>query len=277
MSNKIINSIVENIPLIVRELNISSPLFKIYFDVVQEYFNKSNTLNIKLLSNMIWTKIELGNICSYDILHLNELIILKFYELNTHRYKNFLDLGANIGLHSIFCSKHGYKVTSVEPDPINIELFMSNLDVNNINNINLIQKAISNKVDTVKFIHVNDNYTGSHILGEKDSYGEKTYFEVETTRFENLNFTNGLVKMDIEGHESVVLKSLDISIFDKCDFIVEIHGEYNQKEVFDYFINTNINIFSQKIKFNKVSTLNEMPIGHQEGTLFISKKSKMPW
>lgn len=279
MSSKIVNSIIESIPLIARELNISSPLYKIYFDIVQEYFDNINdsNLDIKLLKNITWNKISLGNINSYDILHLNELIILKFYELNRTRYSNFLDLGANIGLHSIYCSKLGYKVSSVEPDPINLQLLTSNLELNDIQNITVIPKAISDKTDIVKFIHVNGNYTGSHIVGEKDSYGEKTYFEVQTTTFNDLNFENGLVKMDIEGHESVVLKSLDKSIYDRCDFIVEIHGEYNQKEVFEYFKDSSINIFSQKKLFHKVLKLDDMPIGHHEGTLFISKKNEMPW
>lgn len=44
---------------------------------------------------------SMGAIDSLNLFDLDELIIFSFYWANRNRYKHVLDLGANIGLHSI--------------------------------------------------------------------------------------------------------------------------------------------------------------------------------
>ncbi len=55
-----------------------------------------------------------------------------------------LDIGANIGNHSLFFSKQFDAVISFEPVPNNYLLLKANLFLNQTQNITLIEKALSN-------------------------------------------------------------------------------------------------------------------------------------
>src|SRR4051794_14324562 len=65
--------------------------------------------------SMPYTK--MGAIDSLDLFGLDELIIFAFYHANRTRYRSALDIGANLGLHSLVMSKCGFNVTAFEPDP----------------------------------------------------------------------------------------------------------------------------------------------------------------
>ena len=71
---------------------------------------------------------SMGNINSTHLFGMNELIIFAYYLVNVKgKNLNVLDLGANLGLHSIILSKFGAKVISVEPAPSHFAILESNL------------------------------------------------------------------------------------------------------------------------------------------------------
>src|SRR5258708_2926961 len=60
---------------------------------------------------------KMGAIDSVDLFGLDELIIFSFYRANRARYRRVLDIGANLGLHSIVMARCGFQVKAFEPDP----------------------------------------------------------------------------------------------------------------------------------------------------------------
>ena len=125
----------------------------------------------------------MGNISSVDLFGLDELIILSFYAINKGRYKKAMDIGANIGLHSIFLSKLGAKVISFEPDPEHIAQLSYNIKINNAKNIELVEKAVSDEYGSAEFSRVEGNTTGSHLSGAKEKpYGSIKKFTGEVTK-----------------------------------------------------------------------------------------------
>ena len=221
---------------------------------------------------------EMGAINTIHLFGLDELIIFSYYWANKSRYKNVADLGANIGLHSLIMDRCGFSINSFEPDPIHVGVFQENIANNKSVNITINQKAISDKSDTVDFIRVLGNTTGSHLAGAKeDPYGELETFSVETSDINEVLLNNDFVKMDIEGQEATAILSTKKDTWANVEMILEVGTEKNAKIIFEYLNEVNVNMFSQKTGWNKVSDLTDVPTSYKEGSLFISVADEMSW
>ena len=86
-----------------------------------------------------------------------------------------------------------------------------------------------------------------------------------------------LLKIDVEGHEKDILLATSKKDWLDTDALVEIGNEKNAEEVFNYFKKIGINLFAQKINWQLVEKLDQMPTSYHDGSLFITSKSKMPW
>jgi len=221
---------------------------------------------------------EMGAINTIHLFGLDELIIFSYYWANKSRYKNVADLGANIGLHSLIMDKCGFSINSFEPDPIHVDVFQENIVNNKSVNITINQKAISDKSGTMDFIRVLGNTTGSHLAGAKeDPYGELETFSVETSDINAVLLNNDFVKMDIEGQEATAILSTKKDTWANVEMILEVGTEKNAKIIFEYLNEINVNMFSQKTGWNKVSNLAEVPTSYKEGSLFLSVADEMSW
>ena len=221
---------------------------------------------------------EMGAINTIHLFGLDELIIFSYYWANKSRYKNVADLGANIGLHSLIMDRCGFSINSFEPDPIHVGIFQENIANNKSVNITINQKAISDKSETVDFIRVLGNTTGSHLAGAKeDPYGELETFSVETCDINKVLLDNDFVKMDIEGQEAIAILSTKKDTWANVEMILEVGTEKNAKIIFEYLNEINVNMFSQKTGWNKVSDLADVPSSYKEGSLFLSVADVMSW
>ena len=64
----------------------------------------------------------MGAIDSLDLFGLDEMIIFSYYYNNRNRYNKVVDVGANIGLYSIYAAKtKNCNVFSFEPSFLNLE------------------------------------------------------------------------------------------------------------------------------------------------------------
>ena len=71
--------------------------------------------------NLAFPYFKMGAIDSVNLFALDELIMFSFYWINRSRYSRVLDIGANIGLHSIIMNFCGFQVRAFEPDPFHFE------------------------------------------------------------------------------------------------------------------------------------------------------------
>lgn len=228
--------------------------------------------------DLIFPYTKMGAIDSLDLFGIDELIIFAFYWTNSGRYKKTLDMGANIGLHSIMMSRCGFQVTCFEPDPHHFSLLTRNLRENRVDNVSPVNAAVSIEQGTMEFVRVLGNTTGSHLAGSKSNlYGEIERFPVNVLPFAELIKGADFVKLDVEGHEKVILTSTTAEQWHALDMIAEIGSEENAQAVFDHFTNIGVNMFAQKSNWNKVTRFEEMPTSYHDGSLFISSKAEMPW
>lgn len=85
------------------------------------------------------------------------------------------------------------------------------------------------------------------------------------------------VKLDVEGHEKVILTSTTAEQWRTLDMMAEIGSEDNARAIFDHFATIGVNMFAQKSSWKKVERLEEMPTSYHDGSLFISSRTEMPW
>jgi FkbM family methyltransferase len=181
----------------------------------------------------------------------------------------YLIVGAVIGARLAHCLFY-------EPDFYHFKLLKKNLKINGCKKTKLYNVAVSDSEKTnVPFIRVLGNTTANHIAGSKESpYGELKMTHVNTVAFSEILEWADLVKIDVEGHEAVLLLSTEKKQWENSDALVEVGSYQNAKAIFTHFKQLNINMYSQKNRWRKIETFAEMPISYKEGTLFVSLKNK---
>ena len=227
-----------------------------------------------------FSHVSMGAISSLDLFGLDELIIFSFYWRNRHRYANVIDMGANIGLHSVVLALGGGSVvTAYEPDPKHVAFLRTHLQENGVEDLVTVrQAAVSRESGRLEFVRVLGNTTGSHLAGaKKDPYGELEVFEVDTVGVSDAVANATLVKMDVEGLESELLTALPIERFSALDLICEVGTAANAETVWHHFVSTDVNLFSQKRGWARVESIDDLPVSYKEGSLFISMRDSMPW
>ena len=127
-------------------------------------------------------------------------------------FDTFIDVGANLGFHSLFVAKKygkNIKILSLEASKQTYNLFLENLKIQDfyVKNIMPINKLVySSSIQNIKF--VNNMFGQNHILNENFYNKKLTYENVSSETlfniYKNSNFLNTssvFVKIDIEGSE----------------------------------------------------------------------------
>lgn len=242
---------------------------------------QGETVSITLgeIENLRIRNTEFGAIQSKHLFGLDELIIFSWYQLNKGRYRKTLDLGANIGTHSIVMSKMGFDVTSYEPDPVHIDIFKSQLQSNSIINVQIRERAIANMNGEMEFTRVVGNTTGSHLTGAKqDPYGELEHFKVPVDSFaEIMEEKYDLIKMDVEGYEAKLLESLLPGQLGETEIMLEVGSAENAIKIWNDIERLGLKTYSQKENWKNVTDISGIPSSYKEGSLFISSQEGMSW
>jgi len=127
-----------------------------------------------------------------------------------------LDIGANMGNHSIYFSSHFSKVIAFEPSERNNWIMKANLELNDITNVMLIEKGLSdsrgfielgndaNKFDT------NNGFDPKASLSPVKVNRKMVEIAIADDEIEALALTEeiAMIKIDVEGLEPKVIKGL---------------------------------------------------------------------
>ena len=166
----------------------------------------------------------------YELRYLN--FFKEFLELNNYNFEemNVLDIGANIGNHTVYFSNYCNKVISFEP---NIKVFKM-LDVNTyeLDNVEIFNFGLSNESGYKKFLFDEKNFGGgslNSLQSENKTEIEillKTLDEIAPLIDHNIN----LIKIDVEGHEYDVIRGGETFIKKHVPIFL---FEQNSEEVFN--------------------------------------------
>ena len=247
--------------------------------VTHEFKDLTGVFELGSAGEVSIRNIKFGSITSAHLFGLDELIIFAWYELNSSRYKRTLDLGANIGVHSLLMNKFGSRVTAYEPDPVHVSLFHQTMKDNDVEVYELRQKAIGINSEKLNFTRVLGNTTGSHLTGAKaNPYGKLEEFEVEVDAIRDVvREKYDFVKMDVEGYEIKLISALKSDDFESMDIMLEIGTSENAVDMFTELKRLGIHAFSQKSNWNEVEKIEDLPTSHREGSLFLTTSAEMNW
>jgi FkbM family methyltransferase len=221
---------------------------------------------------------SMGAVSTLNLFDLDELIIFSFYWANRRRYRRVLDIGANLGLHAILLDRCGFEVRAYEPDPRHFELLERNFRLNGCTRIQAVKAAVSTRDGEFSFVRVLGNTTGSHLAGAKPNpYGALERFPVRVEGIAPLFAWADLVKLDAEGHEADILLATTAADWHTTDALVEVGSERSARALYCHFTTCGVNLFAQKIGWERVQGEGDMPTSYREGTLFVTVAPSMPW
>jgi FkbM family methyltransferase len=160
------------------------------------------------------------------------------------------DLGANTGMHSLLFSKlvgQEGKVYSFEPVPLNVREIQSLIHLNEVTNIHIVEKAISDTVGQAHFDLATDNWVGH--LKKADAKLEGPSITVEVTTLDTLLEGGEIaapdfIKIDIEGAESAALEGFSKSIQKhRPIFIIDMHNPDQDLKVVQFLMQRGYRVF----------------------------------
>jgi FkbM family methyltransferase len=120
-----------------------------------------------------------------------------------------VDIGAHIGLFSIFASRtlHARRIISVEPDPANFKLLSKSISANHVENATLVMAAVADESGERR-IYTNPSNTGGHSFYARGAPSRLVGAISLTELFKSSGVSEcSLLKMDCEGAEMEILES----------------------------------------------------------------------
>lgn len=170
---------------------------RLNFNINSEEFKKIHKKNFIFFFNDTLSK-EISIFGIYEKEQLNKIIDV----MKSKKKRICLDIGANIGNHSIFLSNFFEKVISFEPHPKTFKVLKFNTE--NIKNIKISNIAVTDKK---KFLYFRDEQT--HNMGGHSAH-TKGQFKTQGNKLDNILDAKKIdfIKIDTEGHEYRVLSGM---------------------------------------------------------------------
>jgi FkbM family methyltransferase len=147
-----------------------------------------------------------------------------------------LDVGANIGNHSVYFADRFARVIAIEPNPIFCLAFRATLRLNNLRNVELLECGLGAEAGTLAYQQAGvANLGASRFLAAAgDAMAAKACPQLEIKVgdevVESLDMPRlGLIKIDVEGLELSVLKGLRRTLTKQDPIVMfEAHPEVDR-------------------------------------------------
>lgn len=177
-----------------------------------DLFNGQNSFVYKL-NNSVKINLYRDSVLSQPIYRGFEVEEVSYLESVLKEGDIFIDIGANVGLFSLFASpKVGDtgRVISFEPTPITYNRLIENISLNDFKNIEARQLALSDKAGDMDFFISNNGYDAWNSLASSSDNKLQESIKVPVStldkELERIDKSNiRLVKIDVEGWEKFTL------------------------------------------------------------------------
>lgn len=170
---------------------------------------------------------------------LYERPFVKFLENHLRNARTMLDVGANIGNHSIYLSRFFEHIVSFEPNPTALEYLHQHKDLNDCTNLQICEVGLGKENASLPFLQDPGNNLGmSHFLQETEDPTTATSClnirigdqMVEELAIHDIDY----IKIDVEGLELDVLTGLRKTIEQHRPVVTfEFHGQHQGVAAFD--------------------------------------------
>ena len=183
----------------------------------------------------------------------------------------FIDVGSNVGSYTILSSAEiGAKTISIEPVPSTFDFLANNISLNNISGlVDAHNIALGGRNGSIRFTTTQDTVNHVAINNEKD------LIEVQVNTLDSVikEINPCLIKIDVEGYESEVLKGADITLKNPSlmALIVELNGSgrrygFDDNDTHQKLINNGFNPY----KYDPFSrSLFSAEVSHNQNMIYI--------
>ncbi|MCB0168768.1 MAG: FkbM family methyltransferase [Anaerolineae bacterium] len=172
----------------------------------------------------------------------------------------FVDVGANMGLYTLFAAQkvgQSGSVLAIEPSQREFERLTQNVAINRLNNVRLRQLAVSNCQAEAELLIAREDHPGHNTLGAfgYDSVKLQRKEKVAVERLDDLVEQESLyrvdvIKMDIEGAEFLALQGAEntiarfrpVLLLELSDRTLNLQG-CNSRQVWDFLTRFDYHIY----------------------------------
>lgn len=179
----------------------------------------------------------------------------------------FFDVGANVGLHSFYVTRHfpNVKITAFEPLPGNAAYIREAIELNKFQNISVEEAAVSSSEGDAYFDVSKNNLMGK--LAE-----QQTNLKVKLITLDDFvrrnNVYPDVIKIDVEGAESDVLRGSSHLIQQATpSMVIELHNPKQDLEVAGLLLSHGYSIYR----------LNTEPVQKDTDLLLTISKPDKSW
>ena len=222
-------------------MNVIIKRFKYFYLILLKIFVRANfnTKNDKFNSlfefnPVIFFNDTISNEINIDgVYEKNQLDIIKPFL----KRDIFIDIGANLGNHTLYFNKYFKNIYSFEPHPLTFKLL--EINTNYKSNIEIFNFGLSEQEKKTSVIIKSQNNVGGEDYKENNNNG-KIKEDVFFKNFDEIyNFKNQIsfIKIDVEGNELDVLKSMNKNLTNNraiilIEFDVKNFSENNEIVMF---------------------------------------------
>jgi len=186
----------------------------------------------------------------------------------------FWDIGANVGVYSLYAAIRGSPVIAFEPSPGNYYLISKNIEINKMDDqVSVYCIALSDDTQLDSFYMVNTELGGAlNSFGEAiDQYGEPytAYFKQATIGFSIDEFMEQFsplfpnhIKIDVDGIEGNIIQGAGITLGDNRlkSLLVELDTE---REEYTGKIIDKLSRYGLELSYPKIEKYPERGVGKQ--------------
>lgn len=211
-----------------------------------------------------------GKLVVDDLFCDYEQPMFDFYERNAGRYKTALDVGANVGVHTVLMARQGWTVHAFEPDPETFVALAGNVLQNDVL-ATLHEAALGPEERTATFVRVMDNRFASGIEGYKDFYGPRETMTVQMRDARPWFEVADFAKIDAEGAEADLVRLLPDN---RVELLVEISNKENARVIFNHAALRRYGMWRYgPFGWEQVFHLPDLPTKSSDGMLFVGREA----
>jgi len=151
----------------------------------------------------------------------------------------FIDAGAHCGMWSLQASKYYQKIIAIEPTKKSTKSLRTNLRMNRIENVQVVEAALCEKRGYSMFYTWPDGPMGNSLYSEPVKYTPDYGFGgnpslVRTVSIDSLDVKPTVIKLDVEGAEFDAVKGGLVTIQKyRPKLFIEIHHPDNEERIIE--------------------------------------------
>ena len=191
----------------------------------------------------------------------------------------FVDIGANVGSYTILaCSAVGARGIAFEPVPSTYKKLVENIRLNYLDEkVKCVNKGVGDQQGTIAF--TSDSDTTNHALASGEQCDNQVTVEVTSLDNALAGDDPSLIKIDVEGYETLVLEGAREILKNQTlkAVIMELNGSggrygFDESKILESMLSNGFKTYSYKPLARKLINLEGKNL-NSGNTLFIRDKS----